>query len=115
MSTAISIMLMGTSSNAHVDTVTSSTAIVATFLLSTVPRTIETRATSGRRPRSRSADTRFTGSVSYDPPVPNPAMYTVAKYFQICGQVRFVISLTSRIIAASQTMDTMAGFSVVRP
>ena len=111
----ISIMLIGTSSSAHVDTVTSSTAIVATFLLSTVPRTIETRATSGRSPRSRSADTRFTGSVSYDPPVPKPAMYTVAKYFQICSQLRVVISRTSRIMAADQTTDTIARFSVVRP
>ena len=64
ISTAISIMLIGSFSRKHVETVTSSTAMVATFLFSTVPSTIDTRATSGRKPRSRSAESRLTGNVS---------------------------------------------------
>src|SRR5688572_2938033 len=113
--TAISVIVMCTSSSAQVETVTSSTAMVATFLFSTVPSTIDARATCGRRPRSRSAETRFTGNVSYEPPVPNPVTYTVAKYFQICLHVRLVVARISTSIAADHTTATMARFSDVRP
>ena len=99
----ISTMVIGRSRSAQVETVTSRTAIVATFLFSTVPSTIDARATCGRRPRSRSAEMRFTGSVSYEPPVPNPVTYTVAKYFQICGQVRLVVARTGSNIPADHT------------
>src|SRR5262245_38911531 len=113
--TAISVIVIGRSRSAHVETVASNTAIVATFLLSTVPSTIDARAICGRRPRSRSAEIRLTGSVSYEPPVPNPVTYTVAKYFQICCHVRFVVARTNNSIAADQTSATMARLSDVRP
>src|SRR4029453_18365824 len=115
ISTAISVIVIGRPSSRQVETVTSITPMVATFLFGTVPSTIEARATCGRRPRSRSAEIRFTGSVSYDPPVPKPVTYTVAKYFQICGHVRLVVARTNSSIAADQTVATMARFSDVRP
>src|SRR2546426_2565441 len=61
ISTAISIMLIGSFSRKQVETVTSSTAMVATFLFSTVPSTIDTRGGSCRWARARFAVGRGNG------------------------------------------------------
>ena len=58
--------------------VTSMTDIPAQLLFITVPKTMDTSATSRDSPRSLSAETTFKARVSYDPPVPNPVGHTDA-------------------------------------